>query len=119
RRKKQVVTNSLSKKQLNKLVKKDPLYGKIVCKCELVTEGEIRDAFLCPVPPKTIDGLKRRTRCGMGRCQGGFCMLKVATLIAKQNNIELKSVLKENKGSEIMPYEIKELEQEDDDNAKN
>ena len=51
----------------------DPDYGRIVCFCERVTRGEIRDAFACPIPPADLDGLRRRTRAHMGRCQGFFC----------------------------------------------
>ena len=93
--------NKLSLEQQNEIIKKDGRFGKIVCKCEKVSEGEILQAINSPLKPKSIDGIKRRVRAGMGRCQGGFCTLKVANLIARQNNIELEQVLKENKQSEI------------------
>ena len=72
----------------------DPLNGRLVCRCEVVTEAEIRAAIRRPVGAKTIDGVKRRTRAGMGRCQGGFCSPRVAELIAEELNIPLTEVTK-------------------------
>ncbi|MBR5426474.1 MAG: NAD(P)/FAD-dependent oxidoreductase [Clostridiales bacterium] len=63
------------------LVKKDPSYGRIVCRCEGVTEGEIRDALESPIPPYTLDSVKRRAGTGMGRCQGGFCGPRVVEML--------------------------------------
>ena len=72
----------------------DPLYGKLVCRCEVVTEAEIRAAIRRPVGARTIDGVKRRTRAGMGRCQGGFCSPRVAELIAEELGIPMTEVTK-------------------------
>ena len=63
-------------------ISNDPAYGRVVCFCERVTEGEIRDAFASPLPPPTLDGLRRRTRALNGRCQGFFCAAHVAELAA-------------------------------------
>jgi len=63
-------------------ISSDPAYGRVVCFCERVTEGEIRDAFASPLPPPTLDGLRRRTRALNGRCQGFFCAAHVADLAA-------------------------------------
>lgn len=101
-----MLAKDLSTENYNKLVKTDPRYGKIICKCEMITEGDIVNALHRPIPVKTIDGIKHRVRAGMGRCQGGFCMDKVAKIIAQENNIPLETVIKEYSGSEIMPYEI-------------
>ena len=68
------------------LVKKDPAYGRIVCRCEGVTEGEIRDALESPIPPYTLDGVKRRVGTGMGRCQGGFCGPRVVEMLLSCHN---------------------------------
>jgi glycerol-3-phosphate dehydrogenase len=65
------------------LVAADPEYGRIVCFCERVTRGEIRDAAASPIPPADIDGLRRRTRALMGRCQGFFCGAHVPALLAE------------------------------------
>ena len=64
--------------------KKDPNYGRIVCRCEVVTEAEILDAIRRPVGAKSIDGVKRRTRAGMGRCQGGFCSPRVMEILCEE-----------------------------------
>jgi glycerol-3-phosphate dehydrogenase len=64
------------------LIASDPDYGRVVCFCERVTQGELRDAFASPVPPADLDGLRRRTRAHMGRCQGFFCGAHVAALLA-------------------------------------
>ena len=71
----------MNNKKREILVKRDPAYGRIVCRCEEVTEGEIRDALLSPIPPYTLDGVKRRVGSGMGRCQGGFCGPRIVEMI--------------------------------------
>ncbi len=75
-------------------VAKNPLYGNLVCRCEVVTEAEIREAIRRPVGATTIDGVKRRTRAGMGRCQGGFCSPRVAEIIAEELGISMLEVTK-------------------------
>lgn len=66
------------------LIKRNPLYGHVVCRCELITEGEIVDAIHGLIPATTMDAIKRRTRSGMGRCQGGFCGPKVLQILARE-----------------------------------
>jgi glycerol-3-phosphate dehydrogenase len=66
------------------LIASDPDYGRVVCFCERVTRGEIRDAFAGPVPPADLDGLRRRTRAHMGRCQGFFCGAGLAAMLAER-----------------------------------
>ena len=73
----------------------------------MITKGDILMALKRPIPCLTIDGVKRRVRAGMGRCQGGFCMDKVAKIIAQHYKIPLERVKKEYSGSEIMPMAIK------------
>ena len=92
----------------NELIKQNPSYGKIVCKCENISEGEIIDALKRPLHIRSIDGVKRRVRAGMGRCQGGFCGDRVALLIAKTDKIPLEQVLKENVGSYFVTGNIRE-----------
>ena len=92
----------LSMEEKNEIIKKDPSYGRIICRCEQVTEGEILHAIRQNPPAKDIDGVKRRTRSGMGRCQGGFCQPYVAELIAKQQSVSLTSITKNGKGSELL-----------------
>ena len=93
---------NLSMEEKNEIIKKDPSYGKIVCRCEQVTEGEILRAIRENPPAKDIDGVKRRTRSGMGRCQGGFCQPFVAELIAREQGIFLTNVTKSGKGSYLL-----------------
>lgn len=83
----------------NELIAKDKNYGKIVCKCEGISAGDILFALKRPLPVVSTDGIKRRVRAGMGRCQSGFCLDGVINLIAKQNQIDVGAVLKENMGS--------------------
>ena len=84
------------------LIKEKPAYGRIVCRCENVTEGEILDAFDSPLPPVTLDAIKRRCHAGMGRCQGGFCSPRIISLIAKRFNLDPVDVLKDRQGSYIL-----------------
>jgi glycerol-3-phosphate dehydrogenase len=64
------------------LIARDPEYGRVVCHCERVTAGEIRDALRAPIPARTLDGLRRRTRCLQGRCQGFYCLARLTGLMA-------------------------------------
>ena len=84
------------------LIAKDPDYGVILCRCEQVSRGEILAALRRPLPCDSVDGVKRRVRAGMGRCQGGFCGPLVAQIIAKELNIPLEQVRKSGAGSEIL-----------------
>lgn len=92
----------LSVEEKNELIRKNPAYGKIVCRCEQITEGEIVRAIRENPPAKNVDAVKRRTRSGMGRCQGGFCQPYVAELIAKELGVPLEEVTKSGKGSELL-----------------
>ena len=93
---------SLPLKERNKIISSYPKFGKIVCKCEEISEGEIIRAINSPLKPTTFDAIKRRVRTGMGRCQGGFCMMKVVSILAKENGISLEDVFKEQKNSNIV-----------------
>lgn len=88
------------------LIAKKPAYGELVCKCENITKGDILFALNRPLKTNSVDGIKRRVRAGMGRCQGGFCALPVAEIIAATRKIPLENVLKENAGSNIFTYPI-------------
>lgn len=87
-------------------VKEDPLYGNLVCRCEVVTEAEIRAAICRPVGATTIDGVKRRTRGGMGRCQGGFCSPRVAEILAEELGIPVTEVTKSGGNSFLLTGSI-------------
>lgn len=85
-------------------ITEDNLYGRVICRCETITEGEIVDAIKSPVGARTVDGVKRRTRAGMGRCQGGFCGPRVTQILARELGISVTEVLKEHADS-YMFYE--------------
>jgi len=90
----------LSIEELAELATKDPQYAHVVCRCELVTEAEIRDAFVRGA--RTLDGLKFRTRAGMGRCQGGFCTSRSMNLLAEMSGQPMTEVTKRGSGSWIV-----------------
>lgn len=93
----------------NEIIKSDPSYGKIICRCEAVTEGEILEAIRTNPKPTDLDGIKRRTRAQMGRCQGGFCMPYIVELLAKENGVDITEITKCGKGSEINFSKTKEV----------
>ena len=82
-------------------IAEDKLYGRVICRCETVTEGEIVEAIKSPVGARTVDGVKRRTRAGMGRCQGGFCGPRVTQILARELGISIPEVLKERADSNM------------------
>lgn len=91
----------LSEEERDRLIKQNPDYGVIVCRCEEISKGEIVDALNSPLPVPTVDGIKRRLRPGMGRCQGGFCMPLVMDIIAEHEGVSLSDVRKAGSGSII------------------
>lgn len=92
----------MTNEERREIIKKNPHYGKIVCRCEVVTEGEIRDAIRRPLGARTLDGIKRRTRAGMGRCQSGFCSNKIVEILAEELNIKRNEVTKFGGNSKIL-----------------
>lgn len=84
------------------LIKKNPAYGRIVCRCETITEGEIIDAIKAPAGARDVDGVKRRTRAGMGRCQGGFCGSKVVEILARELGVDMNEITKFGGDSKII-----------------
>ena len=94
--------NELSPEERAKIIKKDKRYGRIICRCEGITEGEIIDAIKAPCGARDVDAVKRRTRSGMGRCQGGFCGSKVVEILARELDIPMNKVTKHGTGSKIL-----------------
>ena len=90
----------------NAFIKENPAYGKIVCRCETVSEGEILAAIRNNPPARDLDGVKRRTRSGMGRCQGGFCGPYIMELLAKEQNIPMEQVTKSGGNSYMVTGKI-------------
>ena len=99
---------TLSVEERNELIRREPAYGTIVCRCESVTEGEIIDAIRRPVGARTLDGVKRRTRAGMGRCQAGFCSPKVMDILVRELGIGMEDIRKSGPDSHIVIGRTKE-----------
>ncbi len=94
--------SKLSLEERNELIKKEPAYGTIVCRCESVTEGEIIDAIRRPLGARSLDGVKRRVRAGMGRCQGGFCSPKVMDILVREWGLSMQDITKSGGDSHIV-----------------
>lgn len=92
----------LSKEERAQLIKENPAYGNIICRCEMITEGEIIDAIKRPLGARSLDAVKRRTRAGMGRCQSGFCSPRTMEILARELNVPMSEITKTGKGSEII-----------------
>ena len=96
--------SELNIEEKNKLIAQNPSYGKMICKCEFVTEGEIIDAIRRPLGAKTLDGIKRRTRAMMGGCQGSGCMIPISMILSKELGIDISKVNKNCKSSTVIGY---------------
>ncbi len=92
----------MSAEEKAELVKREPAYGRVICRCETVTEGEILDAIREPIPPVSLDGIKRRCGTGMGRCQGGFCGPRIVEIMAKELHVSPLEILKDRDGGPIL-----------------
>jgi len=90
----------LTTEERNKLIKKDPEYGEVICRCELVTKREIKEAIKRGA--RTLDGIKFRTRSQMGRCHGAFCTMKILAIIAEELDVPYEQITKRGKGSEVV-----------------
>lgn len=84
------------------LIASDPRYGRVICRCETITEGDIVAAIHRPIGATTLDGVKFRTRAGMGRCQGGFCGMRVTEILAREKGVEPTALTKNGIGSELL-----------------
>ncbi len=94
---------NMQEQDLNNLIKQDPKYGCVVCRCETVSEGEICDALKRNIPINSLDAIKRRTRAGMGRCQGGFCTPKIMEIIYNELQIPKEEITK-NGGESLLVF---------------
>lgn len=99
---------ALSIEEKNALIKEKPEYGNIICRCEMISEGEILDAIRRPLGAKSLDGVKRRTRAGMGRCQSGFCSPRTMEILARELSVDMSEITKSGKGSGLITGRIKE-----------
>ena len=89
------------------LVEREPAYGRVICRCETVTEGEILEALHSPIPPVSVDGVKRRVNAGMGRCQGGFCGPRVVDILARELKKSPGEIVQDQAGSWLLDRETK------------
>jgi glycerol-3-phosphate dehydrogenase len=99
---------TVSDKEKAELIKADPSYAKVICRCELVTEGEIRNAITRTLGATTVDGVKRRTRAGMGRCQAGFCLARTIPILAELLGKSEEDIEKSGHGSYYINGNIKD-----------
>lgn len=98
----QIRFKELSDAEKAELVKKDPRYGRVICRCETITEGEIVAAIHSPIPPCSVDGIKRRAGAGMGRCQGGFCGPRVVDILSRELGISPLDIRQDGDGTYIL-----------------
>ncbi len=99
---KRIRFKELSSEEKAAIIKENPAYGRVICRCETITEGEIAATFTHPIPPVSIDGVKRRCNAGMGRCKGGFCAPRVLELINKYTGIAKEEITKDKSGSTVL-----------------
>jgi glycerol-3-phosphate dehydrogenase len=98
-----------TREEKNKMIRENPSYGKIICRCEGVTEGEILDAIRTQPKATDLDGVKRRTRSQMGRCQGGFCSPYIIELLSKELNLPYEKITKFGGESYVAIGKTKEI----------
>lgn len=94
--------NTLSKEERAELIRKEPAYGNIICRCEMISEGEIIDAIRRPLGARSLDGIKRRTRAGMGRCQSGFCSPRTIEILARELHVSMSDITKSGGNSGLV-----------------
>ncbi len=100
----------ISDEERKRIIELDEKYGKIICGCEKVTEGEIVDAIRRPLGARTVEGVKRRTGAAFGNCQGAHCLNKVVSILARETNKKMTEIVKDSKNSNIVLYRIKEFD---------
>jgi L-2-hydroxyglutarate oxidase LhgO len=100
----------LSNEERNQIIKLDKRYGKMVCLCQQITEGEIVDAIRRPLGARTLEGVKRRTGATLGSCQGAYCINKIVPILARETNKKLTEIVKDSKNSHILLNRIKEFD---------
>ncbi len=100
-------TSEMTAQEHNELIKKNPKYGKIICRCEKVTEGEIIDAIHAPVGATTVDGIKRRCRATAGRCQGGFCLPSIIEILSRELGVDQEEITKKGNKSTYIEKRVK------------
>ncbi len=92
----------LSFEERQELIRRNSSYGNVICRCESITEGEILDAIHRPLGARSLDGVKRRVRAGMGRCQGGFCAPRVMEILARELSLPMEEITKSGGNSKLI-----------------
>lgn len=100
----------MSNEERAKVIKVDSKYGKMICRCQKVTEGEIVDAIRRPLGARTVEGVKRRTGATFGSCQGSYCLNKIVSILARETNKNVIDIVKDSKSSRVVPNRIKEFD---------
>ena len=100
---------TLSMEERNALIKENPAYGNIICRCEMITEGEILDAIHRPLGARSLDGVNRRTRAGMGRCQAGFCSPRTMEILEREVPMSMFDITKNGGNSTFVVGVNKEI----------
>ncbi len=103
---KRIRFRTLSIVEKRAVIEKNPAYGHVVCRCETVTEGEILDSFNTPIPPRSLDGVKRRVNTGMGRCQSGFCGPTIESILAEHFGVTEDKIVQESAQSFMLAGKI-------------
>ncbi len=98
----------IPEEQREAFIRENPLYGRVICRCETITEGEIVAAIHRPITPVSLDGIKRRAGTGMGRCQSGFCGPRVLEILARETGKATEDILQDKEGSHILIGDTKE-----------
>lgn len=93
------IFREMTREQQEAAIREDPKYANVICRCETITEGEILRAIHRPLGARSMDGVKRRVRAGMGRCQGGFCGPKVLEILSRELNVSVEKITKNEPGS--------------------
>ena len=94
--------DTLTREERAELIRREPAYGNIICRCEMITEGEIMDAVRRPLGARSLDGVKRRTRAGMGRCQSGFCSPRTMEILARELHVSIADITKSGGKSRLV-----------------
>ena len=94
--------DTLTREERAELIQREPAYGNIICRCEMITDGEILDAIRRPLGARSLDGVKRRTRAGMGRCQSGFCSPRTMEILARELHVSMADITKSGGKSRLV-----------------
>ncbi len=105
---KRILFKNMTDAERAEALQRDPHYGRVVCRCETITEGDILQVLHDPIPPVSIDGVKRRCNTGMGRCQGGFCGPRVHEILSRELGIPMEEILQDRTGSYLLTGQTKE-----------